>query len=140
MRPTDEVDDQPALLAVPSVPASVAAIRRFAAAACGRLGYEQASDVAQLLVSEVATNALVHGAGEVRVRVASTGTGLRFEVADGSSAMPWRRDAGPDAESGRGLGLVAALATDWGAFATGEGKVVWFEVGPDDSLTRRATG
>lgn len=124
---------QPALgrLSVPSVPASVASIRRFAAEACAGQGLGEIGEVVRLLVSEVATNALVHGSGEVVVRVLPTTVGLRVEVADESPVLPRRRTAGLDAEGGRGLGLVDALSVAWGSRREGAGKVVWFEVARD---------
>lgn len=124
---------QPAIgrLSVSSVPASVASIRRFAAEACAGQGLGALCDVVRLLVSEVATNALVHGSGEVVVRVLPTALGLRVEVADDSPVLPRRRTAGPDAEGGRGLGLVDALSVAWGSQREGAGKVVWFEVAHD---------
>ena len=129
MTPDAELASGDGFLAVPSVPASVAAIRRYAVEAATRHGYERAAEVVQLLVSEVATNALVHGAGEVEVRVMPTGARLRVDVADASPVLPWPREASPEAENGRGLGLVAALADDGGAYPRAPGKVVWFEVG-----------
>ncbi len=114
-------------MTVPSVPRSVASLRRFAVRACEQAGTEVCDTVA-LLVSEVATNALVHGSGEVQVSVRAGSGVLRVEVADGSPELPRPRRAGPEAEGGRGLALVDALASDWGTERTADGKVVWFEV------------
>lgn len=125
--PSPQQDDG-VLLSVPSVPASVARIRRFAVSAVADHGLDAFEDVVRLLVSEVATNALVHGTGDVVVRVLPVGAGVRVEVLDGSPQMPRPRAAGPDAEGGRGLGLVAMLAASWGAYREGAGKVVWFEL------------
>lgn len=121
--------DAPAhLMTVPSVPASVAQIRRFAVEACQEAGADGVSDTVALLVSEVATNALVHGSGEVHVNVSTAGAVVRVEVDDDGGGLPMRRQAGPDAEGGRGLALVDALATSWGVQPTALGKTVWFEV------------
>ena len=117
----------PETLVVPSVPRSVAEVRRFAVASCAESSTEICDTVA-LLVSEVATNALVHGAGDVEVRVLQRDGRLRVEVSDGSPELPRPRAVGPDAEGGRGLALVDALATDWGTATSATGKVVWFEV------------
>ncbi len=54
---------------------------------------------------------------------------LILQVWDGSGEMPLRRDAGPEAESGRGLLLVDHLAKDWGAYRKKTGKVVWVLIG-----------
>jgi anti-sigma regulatory factor (Ser/Thr protein kinase) len=115
-------------LTVPSLPASIASVRRFAVAACRAQGRDALCDTVALLVSEVATNALVHGTGDVQVRVRTTGSVLRVEVADDSPRMPEPRAAGPLEEGGRGLSLVAQLSQGWGVYREGPGKVVWFEL------------
>jgi serine/threonine-protein kinase RsbW len=115
-------------LTVPSLPASVSRIRRFAVAACREVAGGQVCDTVELLVSEVATNALVHGAGDVRVDVHTQGGAVRIEVSDDSTALPVPRDAGPEGENGRGMALVEALSSDWGTEARPDGKTVWFEV------------
>ncbi|MCW2607171.1 MAG: domain S-box protein [Frankiales bacterium] len=114
-------------MVVPSVPRSVAELRHFAVLACASCSEEARDDVA-LLVSEVATNALVHGSGDVELRVLLEGGVVRVEVGDGSRVRPVPRSAGVDAEGGRGLALVQALAASWGTRETPTGKVVWFEV------------
>ena len=118
----------PGQLSVPSLPASVSRIRRFAAAACREVAGGSVCETVELLVSEVATNALVHGAGDVRVDVHTSGSAVRIEVSDDSTALPVPRDAGPDGESGRGMALVEALSSRWGTDARADGKTVWFEV------------
>ena len=84
-------------------------------------------DEVELLVSELVTNAVVHGHGEVEVAVRLLPERIRFEVIDDDPSMPAPRHE-PDAESGRGLALVEALSSDWGVEPTGSGKSVWFEV------------
>ncbi|MFG3100346.1 ATP-binding protein [Streptomyces sp. NPDC048182] len=93
------------------------------------------TDTAELLLSELMTNAYRHAkvpAGrEIWARCALTDTHLRVTVTDASNILPAPTTARPTDESGRGLALVAALAKDWGAQARGcgIGKEVWFEVG-----------
>ena len=123
-----EWQDGPEQLTVPSLPASVSRIRRFAVAACRDVAGGRVCETVELLVSEVATNALVHGAGDVRVDVRTQGGSVRIEVSDDSPAVPVPRDAGLDGESGRGMALVAALSDDWGTEPRAGGKTVWFEV------------
>lgn len=125
-QPTAPVAD----LTVASVPVSVGRVRRHAVAACTALGWTGDRDLAELLVSEVTTNALVHGDGEVRVRVRLAGSVLRIEVDDASSTVPRLRTAAADAEGGRGLAMVDALASAWGVEPApdGRGKTVWFEL------------
>lgn len=94
---------------------------------------EEARDVAELLLSELVTNSVRHAARPTGRLVAvgaelSPGRLLRIEVADASEAQPVLR-TGPaaDAEGGRGLLLVAALAAEWGTYPRRHvGKVVWF--------------
>jgi anti-sigma regulatory factor (Ser/Thr protein kinase) len=118
-------------LVVPSEPRSIAAVRRYAVDACGVLGWGASADTVALLVSEVATNAVIHAYGpEIRVRVLDLGVRLRVEVWDGSPALPVPRRAQASAEGGRGLGLVEAQADRWGVDARLDGKTFWFEVGP----------
>ncbi len=115
-------------LSVPSVPRSVAHVRRFARLAAADV--PSCLDVVELLVSEVATNAMIHGAGEVRVRVTVTGEVVRVEVDDDDPGIPVVRPPSPTAEGGRGLALVTALSRDWGTLPRDGGKTVWFEVSP----------
>ena len=119
---------EPYELLADTVPASVARIRRFAVETSRTTAPTVDADTVALLVSEVATNALVHGAGRVRVRVRPTGSGLRVEVHDEDTTLPSRRRATPMDEGGRGIALVDALSSGWGAETTPDGKTVWFEV------------
>jgi PAS domain S-box-containing protein len=98
---------------------------------------EDALDPAQLAVSEIVTNALVHAGTSMRLRILLAPQGLRVELADGSHRMPTRRDYGPAAGTGRGLLLVEELATRWGAYPLDEGKIVWFEISDDELLWDR---
>ncbi|MDL4820374.1 SpoIIE family protein phosphatase [Actinomadura opuntiae] len=83
-------------------------------------------DTVQLLVSELVTNALLHGAGSIVLRLIR-GDALLCEVYDDGQDMPHLRHADATAESGRGLQLVSHLAARWGTHRTDGGKVVWFE-------------
>ena len=123
-----DVTTEPVELVTETVPASVARIRRFAVDACRVGGSGVDCDTVALLVSEVATNALVHGTGRVRVRVRPTRRGVRVEVHDEDVTLPARRQATPMDEGGRGIALVDALSSGWGAERTHDGKTVWFEV------------
>lgn len=116
-------------LMLPPATHSVPMARRFAREQLR----ESACDVdtVVLLVSEVVTNAVLHGRSDLRLRVDDRGDTARVEVAD-SSAKPVRvHEFGVESTTGRGLHLVAQLSLRWGAEpgANGWGKVVWFEVG-----------
>jgi serine/threonine-protein kinase RsbW len=116
------------IMTVPSVPESVAAVRRFAVERCMREGATAACDTVALLVSEIATNALVHGDGQVRVALHTDGSVVRVEISDESVKQPTLQRSAPLAEGGRGLALVEALSTSWGTDLHETGKTVWFEV------------
>ncbi|GAA4688902.1 hypothetical protein GCM10023347_50880 [Streptomyces chumphonensis] len=76
--------------------------------------------VAQLVTSELVTNAILHGAGgSVHFRLARTDAEPCIEVDDGSPGRPRVRNPGPDDESGRGMLLVDALAHRWGTSEDG---------------------
>lgn len=89
----------------------------------------QVTEAAVLLLSELVTNALVHGEEPVSARIRRTASRLVLEVEDAGPQLPRRRHARADDESGRGLELVALFASRWGSRATARGKVVWAEVG-----------
>lgn len=89
-------------------------------------------DAAQVAVSEIVTNALVHAGTEMRLRVLLAGSGLRVELKDGSPHLPRRRDYSTVAATGRGLHMVSEVVDKWGAYPDGEGKVVWFEIVDED--------
>ena len=87
------------------------------------------AEAAELVVSELVTNALEHGSAgipaTVRIWLSSDGGGVAVRVWDASPRPPVRMDAGAEADSGRGLMIVTALSTDWGFSAADPGKVVW---------------
>lgn len=111
-----------------SVLTSVARLRHFVIQAVQERSPGVDCDTVALLVSEIATNALVHGTGDVRLRVVPQPRSVRVEVLDGSTSVPTKRAAAVLDEGGRGIALVEAMASDWGVDVTPEGKTVWFEV------------
>ena len=126
----------------PCDPRSVTAARRFVAEACK--GRADAEDVA-LLVSELATNAVMHARTPFEVTVVPIGVGgVRVEVADGSSSPPRLGDDGGPWTSGRGGGgrglvMLDAIASRWGVAPSDSGKRVWFELaGPLTGARPRA--
>jgi anti-sigma regulatory factor (Ser/Thr protein kinase) len=91
-------------------------------------GMPDLGESAELVVSELVTNAVVHARTEVTVRVVPSRRGARVEVGDGSPVMPGLRLANSRSHSGRGLTLVEHFSDEWGADLTDTGKVVWFVV------------
>jgi GAF domain-containing protein/anti-sigma regulatory factor (Ser/Thr protein kinase) len=84
---------------------------------------------AELLLSEVATNAILHARSDFTVIVRYDGRNLRVEVGDGSRAEPRPPiTEAPDAPGGRGLVVLEQLAARWGMLRTARGKRVWFEI------------
>jgi anti-sigma regulatory factor (Ser/Thr protein kinase) len=83
---------------------------------------------AQLLVTELATNAVVHARSPFSVVARADGSCLRLSVHDASTVRPTIRIDGPTVSSGRGIRLVAALSADWGVDVTADGKTVWAEL------------
>ncbi len=96
---------------------------------CARLAewnLDELTDTVELLASELVTNALVHGAGTIWLRLIR-GRMLLCEVGDDGPELPYLCEADDTDESGRGLQLVSCLAAAWGSYRTETGKVVWFE-------------
>lgn len=81
-----------------------------------------------LLVSEVVTNALVHGAPPMALTCRCVRTAALFSVTDHRPQQDpiAAHPAAPDDESGRGLSIVELLAADWGVADDPQGKSVWF--------------
>jgi anti-sigma regulatory factor (Ser/Thr protein kinase) len=85
---------------------------------------------ANLVVSELVTNAVVHCEGDapVTVRVELHDDRVRVEVADRHPSLPTQRQAEDGAEGGRGLGIVARLAASWGVEPSSAGKRIYADV------------
>ncbi|MGM9387122.1 ATP-binding SpoIIE family protein phosphatase [Streptomyces antibioticus] len=85
-------------------------------------------DTGVLATSELVANSLQHGTPPMRLRLRRTDRRLIIEVTDGDDHLPRRRRAEPADESGRGIAIVATIATHWGSRRTpGGGKAVWCE-------------
>ncbi|MFD5453129.1 ATP-binding SpoIIE family protein phosphatase [Streptomyces sp. NPDC003470] len=85
-------------------------------------------DLGVLATSELVANSLQHGTPPMRLRLRRTDRRLIIEVTDGDDHLPRRRRAEPGDESGRGIAIVATIATNWGSRRTpGGGKSVWCE-------------
>ncbi|AZP18814.1 SpoIIE family protein phosphatase [Streptomyces aquilus] len=85
-------------------------------------------DLGVLAASELVANSLQHGTPPMRLRLRRTDRRLIIEVTDGDDHLPRRRKAEPGDESGRGIAIVATIASNWGSRRTpGGGKAVWCE-------------
>jgi anti-sigma regulatory factor (Ser/Thr protein kinase) len=90
------------------------------------------SDIAELLTSELVTNALVHTDRDAVLTATVGPGGLRVEVRDFVARLPRPRVPNADhGTNGRGLVLVQSLADAWGVRTHGVGKAVWFELDAD---------
>ncbi|MEV0602209.1 ATP-binding protein [Streptomyces sp. NPDC050315] len=112
----------------PSVREARDAVRTWLA----EYGLHDAVETAELLVSELATNAVLHARSRFRLTLTLCRGVLRCEVADQvrDAPPPGRAGACEDSENGRGLFLVDALSERWGStlLEDGQGKCVWFEL------------
>jgi len=107
---------------------SVPAARHFVVDVLRAWGHESLAADAALIVSELATNALMHAASPFRAVVDRRRGGLRIGVEDAAVSPLERRVAGADDVSGRGVDIVAALSERWGYSPVPGGKVVWAEL------------
>jgi len=112
------------------LPADVTAprtARAFLATACCGCHEAQVIEEAQLLVSELVTNAVRYGAPPIELQVRCAGDDhLQVRVRDSERKAPRPRSPGPEAEGGRGLLLVDLVSDAWGHEEGVDGKAVWF--------------
>ncbi|WP_285439512.1 ATP-binding protein [Streptomyces sp. ISL-96] len=108
----------------PGTPEAVRLARCWAKEVFSLAGAEWA-DVCELLVSEVATNAIAHTDSPwFRVRILSS---FHVEIWDASYELPQRRQTTPESEGGRGLELLDLLSPDYQVVLCGQGKKVCFQ-------------
>ena len=113
---------------LPGEARSVPAARRFTGEALRSLGAGDVLPEAELLVSELAANVVVHARTDMRVSVVPRADRVRVEVRDDNPTLPRRLSPGPLALNGRGVMLVDTLAAAWGINGNERGKTVWFEL------------
>jgi anti-sigma regulatory factor (Ser/Thr protein kinase) len=119
----------PARIALPRSPSSVGAARRFITARTAAWSFpEPAADQLVLIGSELVTNAVLHARTELTLTLELREDRVRISVKDRSQAPATLRHYRPDALTGRGLGVVAALSDRWGVSTAPDGKVVWAEL------------
>lgn len=117
------------VLTLPPASTTVGEARRAVRDTVARAGAADLAEAAQLVTSELVTNAVVHAGSQVTLRITAEADAVRVEVGDASSHLPVRRSWGQAAGTGRGLVIVEDQADRWGAARVGDGKVVWFEIG-----------
>jgi hypothetical protein len=125
-----------------ALPASASSARTHTKSILRRWRLGGLAETAELLVSEIVTNAVrastaaghpqresaqAARAEQLRFWLTSDGRSVLIQVWDGDHHRPVRKDVGPDAEAGRGLQLIETLSVQWGWYAPDEpgGKIVW---------------
>ncbi|WDO11221.1 SpoIIE family protein phosphatase (plasmid) [Streptomyces murinus] len=114
---------------VPGAPAAVADIRAQCTRQLAEWSLQDLELPAELILSELVTNAIRYGAEPITVRLLYDRF-LTIEVADASSTSPHLRRAATTDEGGRGLFIVAQLAERWGTRYPPQGKIIWAELEP----------
>jgi anti-sigma regulatory factor (Ser/Thr protein kinase) len=135
----DRTDQRPvsARIALPRSPASVGTARRFIEARTAAWSFpEPAGSQLVLIGSELVTNAVLHARTGLTLTLELRDERVRISVKDRSRAAATLRRYQPDALTGRGLGVVAALSDSWGISAAPDGKVVWAEVAASGNAAR----
>jgi anti-sigma regulatory factor (Ser/Thr protein kinase) len=127
MAPTRPAVRRPLRVRLNAAPIAAGEARNLVRAAIADWEVPVDPSVAELLTSEIVTNAIRHEATEtIRLHITCSCGHLRVYVHDSCRSAPMPIDAAADAEAGRGLLLVSMLSTDWGWFRTPTGKAVYF--------------
>lgn len=113
---------------LPSEPASIGRARHAVVRTCQAWGVRDSAN-AELVVSELVANGVLHGWGHLALRLFDTGDGIRVEVEDSNPAPPVPTDGHPNRMGGFGMQIVERLA-DWGWRPTASGKLVWATLRP----------
>lgn len=130
--PPDSPDAWEYGLQLPNDPRVAGIARHTVRIVLNEHGLPRLAEEAQLLTSELVTNALCYSDGAVFVRMRWNGESLRVCVWDTNPELPTAGTPGPHDLRGRGLFLVRRLSSRWGQYDfadKGGGKAVWFEMG-----------
>jgi anti-sigma regulatory factor (Ser/Thr protein kinase) len=103
-------------------PAAARMLVRTELAGCN----EEDVEAVELMISELVTNAVVHGSVPIRIEIEHNDYAVRAVVTDAGPRMPVLRQAQTSTAHGRGLKVVSSLAHDWGVDESESGKSVWF--------------
>lgn len=122
-------------LALQAVPDSAPVARAALRALLRGTAFEARTDDGELAVSELVTNAVLHGRDPLSLRLVLSDSCVRVEVRDGSALSPSFSMLDPTAVTGRGLMLISAASDRWGVEPDAEGKRVWFELHEAGAVT-----
>lgn len=111
---------------LPSEPASIGRARHAVLRTCQAWELADVAN-AELVVSELVANGVLHGWGHISLRLFDTGDGLRIEVEDSNPSPPVTTDGHANRLGGYGMQIVERLA-DWGWRPSGTGKLVWAKI------------
>jgi anti-sigma regulatory factor (Ser/Thr protein kinase) len=119
-----------AVVDLPATPDAPAAARAVVGSVLHVWGLAEISPDAQLVISEMVTNAYRHAPGtdSFELELARLTDGVRISLADGSSIRPIVRELANDAPSGRGMHIVEVLVSEWGAEDHHGGKRIWVRI------------
>lgn len=114
---------------LPAAPEAAGLARRLVRDVLTRIGAGHVMDDAMLVMSELATNAVRYGAEPIRAHATVEGGNLILAVQDGrASDLPYPKVLTATEPNGRGMHLVAAMASRWGWDRSAHSKVVWAEI------------
>lgn len=131
---TDDVEQTEVQVDLPQDLTAPAAARTAARTTLGRWRLPTLLDPVLLTVSELVGNAVRHGRPPVWLSLRRSGRGVHVQVHDEEHGVPRTGTQSESAESGRGLLLVEAMATDTGVEQIeDDGKVVWAQIDPEDA-------
>lgn len=127
-----------------ALPTAVPCARGHVRSVAHEWGLPDLADTAELLASELVTNAVqaserlrtrtdLAAVPVVRIWLTSDQISMVIHVWDASTEMPVRQEAGPGDDSGRGLMIIDALSKDHGVYRKADGKVVWAMITSADS-------
>ena len=119
---------------LPGHPSSVPAARRWTVATLTSWGLGETAWTAAQVVSELATNCVLHARSDLVLRLAVEGDCVRVEATDGVPGGLQARSYSSTATTGRGLRIVTGLARAWGVVPAGDGKTVWVLLPIEDPL------
>lgn len=126
--PVAEVDRRLGVLRMPPNAERASEVRAWVAQTLTSEGLGDLVDTAELLVSEVVANAIVHASTEVELQLVRRSERVRVAVYDAELQLPSVAALDLEATGGRGMYMVDLLAVDWGVYMEPDGKTVWFEL------------